>query len=628
MYETLRIADNEDSWIRDLQQLKDDIITDDPKEIYRIAGDLAAIIAARLSNMQYVSFCKTLLFCINDPEPSSGIGASIVLKFFIQLKGSDMFHSIPDLIKDSLTVIRYTENNRAKSGVIKSLVALTKHHPKLSSNEILAQSLPFEENILEFWRYVSYDADLSGIILDNFISTMSSISLYEQLNLNDIRKSATAHPFAIISALHEIFKSEQIKVELKARFGELFSMMLTTVATYTNLEPPLHSPSSGTVQPGRIKSKSMRYGIILNRDIIRVVPCQIAIDTFKVLLDNLDYEQISNVLTVCPALATSADLKSFIEILTPMAIGLANQLDISSAEMKQVVTILSKYISSPYDGQRIASVGLYSQLVTLKPCGEIASVIILHLNSSLNDPNPLVRGLCIQGLGSIGSLSPLDIEKFAESSLTALLKGIDDFSSDCLINIPLESIRGLSKTLKVIPVNKLENFQVSLAIRIKPFFDNQASDMREAAILLFGDLCFQTHRLQMSNNEQTISEALREQLLGNLFTFLLHLSESDTMVVRYVYLIQNLQTLKTSTKFLVVFNFSACKLTIANVCALLGTPKMNELINTNVSEFAPLNYEIFMNDFVRLVVSSTVSFILLVYWCHMYNFYFTGGRTI
>uniref|UniRef100_A0A336MNJ8 CSON014643 protein n=1 Tax=Culicoides sonorensis TaxID=179676 RepID=A0A336MNJ8_CULSO len=577
MYETLTIPDAQDSWVQELNQIKDDIITDDPKEIYRIAGDVAAIIATRLTNLQFVQFSKTLMYCIKDPEVSSGIGASMVLKFFMQLKGSEMFHAIPDLIKDGFFVIRYCENLRAKNGVIKSIVALTKHHPKLVCNEILAQPLPYEENIVEYWKLISYDSELAGTVIDNFLSILTSTCLYEPSDVasrdEKQSRSVTVQPFAIICAFNVMFKSDQIKTELKLRFSDLFCAMLTTVATYTNLDPPVNVAKPLTDAKSSVKSKS-KYGYVPNRDLAKMVPCQIVLDTFKTLLDSLEMEQVSNALSICPTLALSTDLKNFIEILTPLAIGLVNQLEVNSAEMKQIVTVLSKYVPSPYDGQRIAAVGLYSQLVSLKPCGDISSVIILHLSSSLNDPNALVRGLCILGLGHVGTLTQHDIEKYSETSLTALLKGIDDFNSDCLINIPLESMRGLSKILQTLPANKLENFQVSLAIRIKPFFENQANDVREAAILLFGDLCLRT---SLHSDHQNISEALKEQLLSNLFPFILHLSESESLIVR------------------------ACKITINNMFRLIDAPKIYEMVQKFVTEYNNLNYDSFIHDFVRLV---------------------------
>lgn len=64
----------------------------------------------------------------------------------------------------------------------------------------------------------------------------------------------------------------------------------------------------------------------------------------------------------------------------------------------------------------------------LKPCGEISSVIMLHLSSALSDPNPVVRGLCIRGLAFVGNLSEHDIDKYSETAITALLKGIDDYN--------------------------------------------------------------------------------------------------------------------------------------------------------------------------------------------------------
>lgn len=54
--------------------------------------------------MFFLIFSKSLLYSLNDPEQSSSIGASVVLKFFIQNKGSELFHALPELVKESLHV--------------------------------------------------------------------------------------------------------------------------------------------------------------------------------------------------------------------------------------------------------------------------------------------------------------------------------------------------------------------------------------------------------------------------------------------------------------------------------------------------------------------------------------------
>lgn len=255
-------------------------------------------------------------------------------------------------------------------------------------------------------------------------------------------------------------------------------MLLTSLATYTNLAPPMLNRISASQKQSVPNSKTSsknsvqksKYGFVPNKDAIKMNPCLIVLESFQKLLNTLDMEQLLTVLSVCPHLASSAELNNFIDLLTPMAVGLVNQLGITSIQLKQTVTALTKYVSSPYDSQRIAAIGLFSQLVPLlkpslnpspgKQTDEITSVIMLHLNSALNDPNPLVRGLCIRGLAYVGTLSEYEIDKYSEISLSALLKGVDDYTPSCLINVPLESMLGLSRILQTLPGEKLENFQV------------------------------------------------------------------------------------------------------------------------------------------------------------------------
>lgn len=319
----------------------------------------------------------------------------------------------------------------------------------------------------------------------------------------------------------------------------MFAMLLTTLASCTNTiastAPPTSSTNENTngvkTTPNQKALKSPKFSFIPNRDVVKVNPCHIVQETFIKLLNDLEMEQIKNVLTMSPQLAASVDLNNFIDFLSPLAIAAGNYFAINSNTMKHLITELTNYSNSQVDAQRIAAIGFFSFVVPLKPCGEISSVIMLHLISALSDPNPLVRGLSIKGLSFVGALSDHDIEKYSEVSLAAFLKGIDDYNGACYINIPLESLRGISRILEAISRQKMEFFAVSLAIRIRPFFENESIEIREAAIFLFGDLCNQAKNKKGRQSEE-IAEALREEIVKNLFPMLLHLGENESMISR------------------------------------------------------------------------------------------------
>ncbi|XP_016988226.1 maestro heat-like repeat-containing protein family member 1 [Drosophila rhopaloa] len=581
IYETLTIAsiDSTADWLKEIEAIKEHIITDEPKQIYNLAGDIAKIIALRISSFQYLQFCKTLLQSLRDPEQSSTIGASVVLKFFIQQKGSELFHAIPDLVRDSLLALQVCEVPRAKSGVLKALVALTKHHPKLVCAEMLAQPLPYDSNLVEYWHLVCNDPELTGLTLDNFLQLLSGASLQEggqEAALSERQKLASGQPFAIFCALHEMLPCKDIKGQLETRFADMFCMLLTSLSSYTNLAAP--NPVNASISPNQTQSGKTKFGFVPNKELVKLNPCQIALETFQAFLTNLEMEQIASVLTVNTKLASSADWHNYIELLTPMAIGLGQQLQLGSPQMRQLVNSLSKYVASPHDGQRVAAVGLFSRLVPLKPTGELAASILLHLGAALSDPNAVVRGLSIQGMGYVGQLGEKEAKRYSETAIGALLKGVDDPVGDCLINIPLESMRGLSGILRALPSERVESFHVSLAIRIRPFLGNYALEMREAAIQLFGDICEGKHD-DGSSSPNSSMEALREQLIANLFPLLLHLSESEAAIV------------------------AACRGTLQRVCRLLPAPKVVEMAQQQLGEERghQLNYSSFVLEFVKLI---------------------------
>ncbi|XP_070495465.1 maestro heat-like repeat-containing protein family member 1 isoform X2 [Chironomus tepperi] len=584
IYETLTIADENTDWMKELKDIRDKITNNDNDEIIVLAQKLANIIAMRLSNQQYVTFSKALLYNLNDPDWSASAGAALVLNSFIQVKGSEIFHAIPDLVKDSFHALKVCDNSGTRTNIYLSLVSLTKFHPKLVCAEMLMQPLPYDENICEYWHSLTSDNNLTGTIVDNILETIYEVPPYDNITgSSETSKILTHSPFANICAFRElIFSKDKSSVsELKKRFAPIFSMLLTTLAAYINTIPSMVPPVQVDVEKIKVpssaskNSKGTRFGFISNRDPVKVIPSQIVIDTFIKLMDILENENVKTVLQSFPQMSSSTNLNNFMEFLTPLAVGIASSHNINSSEMKDIIHDLSKYSSSTVDAHRIAFIGFFSQLVPLRPCGDISSTIMLHLTAALSDPVASVRAFCIRGLAYVSELNKHDIEKYSELSLAALLKGMDDFNASRFINIPLESLRGLSRVIKSIPKEKLDLFEVSLTIRIRPFFDNHSVEIRESAILLFGDLCYQTKLYQKGNDD--ISEALREQLITNLFPFLLHLCETESIIVR------------------------ACKIALRNVSNILGAKQLNEKIQLELQEYQQLNYDHFIHELIRII---------------------------
>lgn len=81
-------------------------------------------------------------------------------------------------------------------------------------NVLILCGLSSCSNVNEFWQYLSNDPDLCGVIIDHFISVITSSPLYEppHENTGSHQNIATHHPFAIFCALREIFQGKEIQL--------------------------------------------------------------------------------------------------------------------------------------------------------------------------------------------------------------------------------------------------------------------------------------------------------------------------------------------------------------------------------------------------------------------------------
>lgn len=313
---------------------------------------------------------------------------------------------------------------------------------------MLNHDLPFDPLVNHYWRLICKDPELSAVVIDNFLATLNTSCLVDNSEkMKYLDPLAAPVPLKIFYALKEMLLSIDCKAVSKARFEEIFTILIASLACYINIGPPM---SDKMVPVGKAKSIKAPPALPL--------PAQTVLDIIEGFLTIQELEQLRGVFNISPDLADSKDLWKLVELIAPVAVALGNTLGIHSAEMKKFVVILSKFTSSTYEAQRIASVSLLCQFLTLSPTGEAVNTIMLHLNSSLNDPNLLVRCCAVRGLGNLRYLNEYDANSYMESSLMALINALDVNSEEALVNIPLESLRGLMQIVGM--ASKMENMRM------------------------------------------------------------------------------------------------------------------------------------------------------------------------
>lgn len=146
-------------------------------------------------------------------------------------------------------------------------------------------------HIVEFWQILCTDLDLSGTIIENFLTLLGSSCLYEHDDGNDStrQKIATLQPFAIICVLRVMFKTEGLTNELKSKFSDIITMLITSLASYTNVAPPIVTSKVATQTIPRSNSK---FSFIPNKETVKMNPCLIVIETFISFLERLNMEQV------------------------------------------------------------------------------------------------------------------------------------------------------------------------------------------------------------------------------------------------------------------------------------------------------------------------------------------------
>jgi HEAT repeat protein len=148
-------------------------------------------------------------------------------------------------------------------------------------------------------------------------------------------------------------------------------------------------------------------------------------------------------------------------------------------------------LKSSHQRHRLAAVAFYAELIHQRASGRDLDGVIRGLTSSLPDSSLLIRRIALKGLGALGDCDPRHLEALAPSVLNALMEGLEEDGrepNEGNSGTAREALEGLLRLVPVVSSHEVDRLASRLALRVRPFFEHELPQVRQAAISLLAQL--------------------------------------------------------------------------------------------------------------------------------------------
>lgn len=550
-----------------LESLKTDLGSADPTAPLI---ELANLLNSKTPTSDVWAFLESAASGLNDPFATSSSGVSFVICLVLKVRGGEIHLRTKELLDMLLFRLKNVECPQTRRSILNGVCLLASHQRDVVTSALLSHSLPHNEDISDCWKALAADSTQATAVLDHLIDILTYAAPYEERGPHANEAIVSFRLLSTISALKSMCLVSQISSCLQARFPHVFCLLILAQSCMLGASPPIHFPSNGADQLSFVP---------VNREAYRLNPYQMCADTFKSVIVSVQLDPLMEPLTEHRHWTNSGDLNAFCALVASMT---ALCTVFTAAHLPYMIVSFSNALKSSHQRHRLAAVAFYAELIHQRAVGRDLDVVIRGLTSSLPDSSLLIRRIALKGLGSLGDCDPRQLEIQAPSVLNALMEGLEEDGRephDGNCGTVKEALEGLLRLVPVVSVPEVERLASRLALRVRPFFEHELPQVRQAAISLLAQLF-------IAGSTSSASDRLAEQVHATLTSLLLHLNEGDPSVVR------------------------ACKLALREAGPLLdrnieeGTVsigRVSSMFQTHLPEEGRLNYLTFLTDLVKLI---------------------------
>ncbi|GAB5584328.1 maestro heat-like repeat-containing protein family member 1 isoform X1 [Prionailurus iriomotensis] len=559
--------DYRDDVAEQLLALKEGLVHPDPAVLFHTCHSIAQIIAKRLPPEQLISLLLTLFESLGDPDKNCSRAATIMVNCLLRERGSMLQEKVPEIVSVLRSKLQETREEHVLQAAQHSVYLLASQHCAAVVSSLLGGPLPFDRapvaipsppprappltppapeflptsltgerlsrprtmpwsclcraqgwewsrtparHTCTLWRALALEPSLTTQVLGLLLEKMSRDVPFKEtrafLLSSSPGREATLLPLAATCALHEVLSALESGPAVLELYPQLFAALLLRV-----------SCTLGVLLPRSLQAKERRsVGSAVAPKSLE--PCSCAVDALQAMLlrgGNEDVVRRVELEGGWQLLRTSAGHE---EGVTRLASAMAK---CAGPRLPLVMKALVCTQSSVYEIQRVTSTAFLAELLNSNVVNDLMLLesLLDNLAARQKDTSASVRRLVLRGLANIASSSP---EKaHGPQLLTAMIGGLDD-RDDPHSLVALEAMVGLARLLELVKRQDLRSVLLHVAIRIRPFFDSEKTELRSASIRLFGHLNQVCHG--------GCEDVFLEQVVAGLVPLLLHLQDPQAPV--------------------------------------------------------------------------------------------------
>uniref|UniRef100_A0A8C3SIU8 Maestro heat like repeat family member 1 n=1 Tax=Chelydra serpentina TaxID=8475 RepID=A0A8C3SIU8_CHESE len=506
--------DYRDEMVERLKDLKKGLEDPDFTILFNTCYNIAMVIGKRLPPDQLMSLLLMMFEGLADPDQNCSRAAAVMINALLKERGGVLLDKVPVIVALIHSKLQEVDEEHVRKAAQQTVYILASQHKTAVVSSLLGSSLPFDSHTCAMWKALATEPTLTSQILELLLDKVNRDVPYKEnksfLSGSTCERIATPLPFAATCALHEIMSAPESGAAVLGLYPHLFVALLLRVSCTVGVQLPKNLQS-------KERKSASRSQVPRNLD-----PCSCAVEALRAMLTQGGSDEVVKSVGSAGGWELMKSSDQHHDGIALLASAMAKH---AGPKLPLIVKNLFPMLNSVYDRQRITTTAFFAELLN---SSVVSDLILLesmmdNMTGRQKDPCTLVRMLALRGLGNISSGSPDKVRKHGAQLLASMVNGMDD-KDDPNNLVALEAMSSLSKLLDHVEERDIRSMLLHIAIRIRPFFDNENHELRTSSIVLFGNLT----KFSAGNCE----DVFFEQILNGLVTLLLHLQDPKPEVIK------------------------------------------------------------------------------------------------